>query len=283
MSNENNNNNELVKSSSSRINRLDLQKNPKYKDVTAWTTITDSEFLDSVQGIKAYSTQIDKNSIIIAEINNEFKILAKEFGTDKIIDLTQDSKQINNSAEQVNRLDGNKESEEGRAYTFVNPIFDNQEIAIRKTGTGQIKVEKIENIDNNGNRETIPIQTDVTHPTKEESERAKYEKYGYTFKDDDGDAVMTLDEVEKTIDEMVLEKTKDLRDADEMNSIRDEVMEYVQTSKENPTYKELDNIVNSYVEDHEKNEPEEKLDEEEKEKEDDEEWLYGMSSRRHQH
>lgn len=246
---------ENIKSYSSRITINDLKKNPKYKNVTALTTITDNEFLDSVQGIKAHSPQLDKNNIMIAEVNNEFKILAKEMGTNKIVDLTQNSRQIDNSVEQVNRIEGNKQTEGGRSVTFVNPAFDNKEIAIRKTSTGQIEVERIEDIDGKGNRETIKVATDITHPTEQEKKRAEYEKYGYNFSEDSQDAIMTEDEVEEVIEPMIMEKSTKSKDENEIDDIKSEIMNDLNSS-ENPTYDNLDQIVNENVERYEETEEE---------------------------
>lgn len=274
-----------VHASSTKINHKDLMKHPKYKDITAWTMITDSEFLDSVQGIKAHSPQIDRGSIIVAEMNGEFKVLAKALGTDEIIDLTPEARQVNNSAEEVNRIEGNTETLGGRQYTMKLPVFDNQEIAIRKTATGQIELERIADIDGERGREAINIGTSVTHPTREESERAKYEKYGYDFSDNDGQAFVTLSETERIIDELI--RTRTIEDADEMQSIRDEVIQYVNTSSENPTYSRLEELVDSaqatYEQQQEEEKEEEEKEEQEQEREEDEyngDWLPGMSSRR---
>lgn len=246
---------ENIKSYSSKITINDLKKNPKYKNVTALTTITDNEFLDSVQGIKAHSPQLDKNNIMIAEVNNEFKILAKEMGTNKIVDLTQNSRQIDNSVEQVNRIEGNKQTEVGRSVTFVNPAFDNKEIAIRKTSTGQIEVERIEDIDGKGNRETIKVATDITHPTEQEKKRAEYEKYGYNFSENSQDAIMTEDEIEEVIEPMIMEKSTKSKDENEIDDIKSEIMNDINSS-ENPTYDNLDEIVNENVERYEETEEE---------------------------
>ena len=269
----------IERPTSTRIIHQDLMENPKYKNVTSWTRIEDSKFTEAINPSTKEGIQIDKNSIIVAEVDGQFKILAKTLGTNEIIDLTEGAREYNTFKGKVETMDKNVEEEVGRHCTIRIPMIENKEIIINKTSTGKIDLQQIDTTPGNDNK-ALPIKTDYMHPTEEELNRAAVEQDG-TY---DPNAVMTLEEVEKEVDPKILEYSKKMKDADEMNSIRDEVMEYAK--KENPTENTLNEKVKSEVEEFEKTEEddeieieEEKEEKEEREQEEDE-WLYGMSSRR---
>ncbi len=266
----------LERSTSTRIMHQDLMENPKYKNVTSWTRIDDSKFIEAINPSTKDGTQIDKNSIIVAEVDGKFKILAKTLGTNEIVDLTEDAREYNTFKSKVETMDKNAEEETGRHCTIRIPMIENKEIIINKTSTGRIDLQQIDTSPGNDNK-ALPIRTDYMHPTEEELNRAKVEQDG-TY---NPNAVMTLEEVEKEVDPKILEYSKKQKDADEMNSIRDEVIEYAK--KENPTENILDEKVKNEVEEFEKTEEDDEIEiEEEKEEkqQEEEDWLYGMSSRR---
>ena len=131
---------------------------------------------------------------------------------------------------------------------------------IEKNSFGQIEVGIIKDIDEDGTREVIPIETDTIHPTMEEYRRAeieKYKKYGnYEIVRDD--AILTGKEIEARL-------------ADEEQSIRDEVNAELEQQSENPTKSELEEKIEQARE----NQMEREDEVEEENESDDDEWEFG--------
>jgi hypothetical protein len=238
----------LERSTSTRITHQDLMEDPNYKNVTSWTRIDDSEFTDSIDPSTKNGTLIDKNSIIVAEVNGKFKILAKTLGTNEIIDLTADAKENNTVKAHADSMDKNNENEIGRHCTITIPMIKNKEIIINKSTTGVIDLQQIDTSFGNDNK-ALPIKTDYMHPTNEELERAEAEQKG-TY---NRNAVMTEEEVEKEVDEKILENATKYKDENEMYDIRTDIMNEVRDGK-NPTEEELDEKVKLEVEEFEKSE-----------------------------
>ena len=238
----------LKRSTSSRITHQDLMENPNYSNVTSWTRIDDSKFTEAIDPSTKNGTLIDKNSIIVAEVNGKFKMLAKSLGTNKIIDLTADAKENNTVKAQVNTMENNNENEIGRHCTLIIPMIKNKEIIINKTSTGTITLQQIDTSVGNDNK-ALPIKTDYMHPTEEELNRAETEQEGTYSRN----AIMTEEEVDKEVDELILENATKFKDENEIYDIRTDIMNDVRNG-ENPTKDELEEKVKNEVEEFEKSE-----------------------------
>ena len=238
----------LKRSTSSRITHQDLMENPNYSNVTSWTRIDDSKFTEAIDPSTKNGTLIDKNSIIVAEVNGKFKMLAKSLGTNEIIDLTADAKENNTIKSQVNTMENNNENEIGRHCTLIIPMIKNKEIIINKTSTGTIELQQIDTSAGNDNK-ALPIKTDYMHPTEEELNRAEAEQEGTYSRN----AIMTEEEVDKEVDELILENATKFKDENEIYDIRTDIMNDVRNG-ENPTKDELEEKVKNEVEEFEKSE-----------------------------
>lgn len=233
---ENDNSEIKVSSSSTKITHQDLINNPKYKDVTSWTRIDDQTFTDAVNPTTKDGTQIDKNSIIVAEIGGDFKVLAKAMGTDEIIDLSKDARENNTVKGQSNRIQGNVENDTGRHCTMQIPMFNNKEIVINQTPSGRIDLQQIDYSSGNDDK-ALPIGTDYMHPTEEELNRAKQEQEGIVY----NDVIMTREEIEANL-------------AGENEFVYNYVMDKVNGTSENPTNERFNEILDeAHEEDQEKN------------------------------
>ena len=235
-------------------------------NITVHSRIKDQRVIDSM-----VVTTVEPRSVIVAEVDGEFKFLGKEIGTGNIVEL-QEKAGGNTKSEEVNKFEGNVEKKKGRGTTMIMPDYKNEkgenlEFNIEKNGYGQIEVGYIGDLDGDKTREVIPVETDVVHPTMEEYQRAqieKYQQYGnYNFVRDD--AIMTGKEVEDRL-------------AEEKESIRDEVIAELGEKEENPTLKELEDMIEE-----EKKEEEQKDQNEKEEEKDEEEWEFGRPRPRPRH
>ncbi|MBR3152996.1 MAG: hypothetical protein IKF52_05305 [Clostridia bacterium] len=226
-------------------------------NITAYSRIRDKSVIDAMKT----NSEINPRSVIVAEVDGEFKFLGKEKGTGKITEL-KERPGGNNKAEEVNKFRGNIEEETGRGKTMIMADYGNMEFAIKKNNYGQIEVGYIKDFDESGNRELISVETDVAHPTMSEYRRAqqeKYESFGYNVFDPN--AVMTKDEIEQRL-------------SVESENVRNTVKDYLENQSENPTLNELEEKINVAID-----ENKEKDVEQDKEIEDDEQenWgRYGM-------
>ena len=261
----------LERSTSTRITHQDLMEDPRFSNVTSWTRIDDNTFTDSIDPSTKNGTLIDKNSVIVAEVNGKFKMLAKTLGTNEIIDLTADAKETNTVKAQVNTMENNNEYDIGRQCTITIPMIKNKEIIVNKTTTGAIDLQQIDTSSGNDSK-AVPIRTDYMHPTEEELNRAEAEQKGTYNKN----AVMTEEEVEKVVEPLILEKATKTKDENEIDDIKTDIMNDVRNG-ENPTENELDEKVENEVEEFEKSEEddepeiEEELEVEEPEEKEEEE------------
>lgn len=254
---ENNKENKDINNDDKRINKDDEKTKGTNKiekeeldelgyNITAWTLIKDQHVIDAM-----IPGEFDPRSIIVAEVEGEFKFLGREVGTGKIKELDERAGG-NKQAEEVNKFERNVEKKEGRGTTMIMPDYGNMEFSIVKNGNGQIEVGRIEDLDGDGTREVIPIETEIIHPTMEEYRRTQYEKYGYEFEDE----IMTGQEIDERLSE-------------EEQSIRDEVKEDINSTEENPTREQLEEKIED-----ERNEQEQDTEEEREEREeDDDEWV----------
>lgn len=254
---ENNKDNKDINNDDKRINKDDEKPKGTNKiekeeldelgyNITAWTLIKDQHVIDAM-----IPGEFDPRSIIVAEVEGEFKFLGREVGTGKIKELDERAGG-NKQAEEVNKFERNVEKKEGRGTTMIMPDYGNMEFSIVKNGNGQIEVGRIEDLDGDGTREVIPIETEIIHPTMEEYRRAQYEKYGYEFEDE----IMTGQEIDERLSE-------------EEQSIRDEVKEDINSTAENPTREQLEEKIEDERNEQEQDAEEEK---EEEREEDDDEW-----------
>lgn len=257
---ENNKDNKDINNDDKRINKDDEKPKGTNKiekeeldelgyNITAWTLIKDQHVIDAM-----IPGEFDPRSIIVAEVEGEFKFLGREVGTGKIKELDERAGG-NKQAEEVNKFERNVEKKEGRGTTMIMPDYGNMEFSIVKNGNGQIEVGRIEDLDGDGTREVIPIETEIIHPTMEEYRRAQYEKYGYEFEDE----IMTGQEIDERLSE-------------EEQSIRDEVKEDINSTAENPTREQLEEKIEDERNEQEQDAEEEK---EEEREEDDDEWVPG--------
>lgn len=254
---ENNKENKDINNDDKRINKDDEKTKGTNKiekeeldelgyNITAWTLIKDQHVIDAM-----IPGEFDPRSIIVAEVEGEFKFLGREVGTGKIKELDERAGG-NKQAEEVNKFERNVEKKEGRGTTMIMPDYGNMEFSIVKNGNGQIEVGRIEDLDGDGTREVIPIETEIIHPTMEEYRRAQYEKYGCEFEDE----IMTGQEIDERLSE-------------EEQSIRDEVKEDINSTEENPTREQLEEKIED-----ERNEQEQDTEEEREEREEeDDEWV----------
>lgn len=223
-------------SSSTRITHQDLLNNPKYKNVNSWTRIDDQTFTDAVNPTTKDGTQIDKNSIIVAEVGGDFKVLAKAMGTDEIIDLSKDAREKNTVKGQSNRIQGNVENDTGRHCTMQIPMFNNKEIVINQTPSGRIDLQQIDYSSGNDDK-ALPIGTDYMHPTEEELARAKQEQEGVQY----NNVIMTREEIEANL-------------AGENEFVYNYVIDKVDGTDENPTNERFNEILDeAHEEEQEKN------------------------------
>lgn len=205
-------------------------------NTNTYTRITNRQVIDSMI-VEKYNP----NSIIVLEEKDEVKFLAKEVGTGELKELP--IKRQDNTMEEVNEFENNVERSRGAGSKITLTNFPGMEFNVNKNRMGQLEVGLIGNIDEQGNREVISIGTPV-HPTEQEYRRAeaeKYERYGYG-------QILTKDEV-------------DTRLAQEVESIRDEVGQEIETMAKNPTLQELEDKIQN-EKDKQKQEKEHKVEEE---------------------
>ena len=199
------------------INDNDLKE--QGYNISRYTRITDQHIIDNM-----IAENYDPRSMIVAEVDGQIKFLAKERGTKQIKEL--DTLNIDNSMEEVNEFENNVERTRGAGTKVRLPNCPGVEFNVNKNKMGQLEVGVIGDIDEQGNREVLSIGSPV-HPTKQEYKRAeseKFEKYGYGPIDTQ---ILTKDEV-------------DARLAEEVESVRDEVGQEIETMAKNPTLKELE-------------------------------------------
>ena len=266
----------LERSTSTRITHQDLMEDPRFSNVTSWTRIDDPTFTDSIDPSTKNGTLIDKNSVIVAEVDGKFKMIAKSLGTNELIDLTADAKEHNTVKAQVNTMENNNEYDKGRQCTITIPMIKNKEIIVNKSTTGAINLQQIDTSAGNDSK-AVPIRTDYMHPTEEELNRAEAEQKGTYNKN----AVMTEEEVEKVVEPLILEKATKTKDENEIDDIKTDIMNDVRNG-ENPTENELDEKVENEVEEFEKSEEDDEpeieepeIEEQEKEEEEEERSLEG--------
>lgn len=231
--------------------------------------INDEELKDQGFNISAYSRIIDKNiidamkpgtvqprSVIVAEVDGQFKFLGKEKGTGNIVEL-RERPGGNNRVEEVNEFNNGVEEKKGRGRTMIMADYGNMEFSIKKNNYGQIDIGYIRDMDNNGNRELISVQTDIVHPTMEEYKRAQMEKYeNYGYKVIDKDAILTENEIKERL-------------AQENESVRNAVKTDLENQDKNPTLNKLEEIIQNEKAENEKNSGDEK---EEYDPDNDENW-----------
>ena len=201
----------------SMINDNDLKE--QGYNISRYTRITDQHIIDNM-----IAENYDPRSMIVAEVDGQIKFLAKERGTKQIKEL--DTLNIDNSMEEVNEFENNVERTRGAGTKVRLPNCPGVEFNVNKNKMGQLEVGVIGDIDEQGNREVLSIGSPV-HPTEQEYKRAeseKFEKYGYGPIDTQ---ILTKDEV-------------DARLAEEVESVRDEVGQEIETMAKNPTLKELE-------------------------------------------
>ena len=184
-------------------------------DTASVTRITDKHVIDSmiVENFNPYS-------LSVVEKDNKPVFLVKENGTGELRELP--IKTYDNSMEEVNEFENNVERTRGAGTKVTLSNCPGMEFNVNKNKIGQTEVGLIGNIDEQGNREVLSIGSPV-HPTEQEYQRAeseKYERYGYG-------QILTKDEV-------------DARLADEVESVRDEVGQEIETMAKNPTLQELE-------------------------------------------
>ncbi len=226
--------NEAEKNKENIITDQDLKK--QGYNTNTYTRITNRQVIDSMI-VEKYNP----NSIIVLEEKGEVKFLAKEVGTGELKELP--IKRQDNTMEEVNEFENNVERSRGAGSKITLTNFPGMEFNVNKNRMGQLEVGLIGNIDEQGNREVISIGTPV-HPTEQEYRRAeaeKYERYGYG-------QILTKDEV-------------DTRLAQEVESIRDEVGQEIETMAKNPTLQELEDKIQN-EKDKQKQEKEHKVEEE---------------------
>lgn len=222
-------------------------------DIDTYTRITNRQVIDSMI-VENYNP----NSMIVAEVDNDVKFLAKEAGTGEIKELP--IKRYDNTIEEVNEFENNVERSRGAGAKITLKNCPGMEFNVNKNRMGQLEVGLIGNIDEQGNREVIQIGSPV-HPTEQEYRRAeaeKYERYGYG-------QILTKDEV-------------DTRLAQEVESIRDEVGQEIETMAKNPTLQELEEKIQN-----EKDKQKQEKEHEEEEERDDEEEYEKVPWDRHPH
>lgn len=213
-------------------------------NITSYTKITDQHVKSSMI-VENYNP----NSLIVAEVDGQIKLMAKEVGTGEIKEIPL--KTVDNSMEEVNEFSNNAERSKGAGTKITSSSFPGMEFNVNKNRMGQIEVGLIGNIDEQGNREVLSIGSPV-HPTEQEYKRAeseKYERFGYG-------QILTKDEVDERL-------------ADEVESVRDEVGQEIETMAKNPTLQELEEKINAEKERQEEIR-EQEIEENEDEKEDEE-------------
>ena len=220
-------------------------------DITAYSRIKDQSVIDSM-----IVTTINPRSVIVAEVEGKFKFLGKEIGTGKVVEL-EEKAGGNTQIEEVNKFEGNVEKKKGRGTTMIMTDYGNTEFNVQKNDNGQIEVGYIRDLDGDGTREVIPVETDVVHPTIEEYQMAqmeKYKKYGnYNFVRED--AIMTGKEIKERL-------------AGEEEYVRDEVTARLEEQEKNPTSGQLEEMI---MEERETQMQEQQREEQERQEEE-EEW-----------
>lgn len=171
-----------------------------------------------------------------------------------------ESREIDNSPEEVGRLRRNEEKEEGAGTKVVLKDPYKTEISVHINGYGEQEASVIEDLGNDGSNEAISL----SNITPQEQELL-YEKYGTGTLVSEKEKLMSKGEIESRL-------------ADEPQSIRDEVGADIDEMPKNPTVKEFEETVEMErekqedIEEKELEEKEEKNDEEEIE-EDNERYL----------
>lgn len=196
-------------------------------------SIKDQQIIDSM-----ISGNIDPRTVTVAEMadgNERYKFIGREKGPNgKIVELDERAGGKNYSAEEVNAIRGNRQVKESAGDTKIMPDYGNTEFSIKSYG-GDIDVRVLDDIDEDGTRDAISVDTDTNKTTMQEYNRRRDERL-----DDDGeisgDSILMNEEVEEIINSNVrhpaVKKEVEERLSGGQNHTKEEVLEIIEDVKE---------------------------------------------------
>jgi len=140
------------------------------KEITAFTMIKDDTVLEDME----LSSDVDRNCVLIAEIEGKYKLLYREVGTNEIKEI-EPKEYERDSTEEVTRFKDNVEYKENMA-TRLNVNSDNKlELSVRSE-YGQIRIDRVMRQES-GEIILSEIETDIGYPTEEERNRQEDERF----------------------------------------------------------------------------------------------------------
>lgn len=140
------------------------------KKITAFTMIKDDTVLEDME----LSSDVDRNCVLIAEIEGKYQLLYREVGTNEIKEI-EPKEYERDSTEEVTRFKDNVEYKENMA-TRLNVNSDNKlELSVRSE-YGQIRIDRVMRQES-GEIILSEIETDIGYPTEEERNRQEDERF----------------------------------------------------------------------------------------------------------
>lgn len=140
------------------------------KEITAFTIIKDDTVLEDME----LSSDVDRNCVLIAEIEGKYQLLYREVGTNEIKEI-EPKEYERNSTEEVTRFKDNVEYKENMA-TRLNVNSDSKlELSVRSE-YGQIRIDRVMRQES-GEIILSEIETDIGYPTEEERNRQEDERF----------------------------------------------------------------------------------------------------------
>ena len=142
------------------------------KEITAFTIIKDDTVLEDME----LSSDVDRNCVLIAEIEGKYKLLYREVGTNEIKEI-EPKEYERDSTEEVTRFKDNVEYKENMA-TRLNVNSDRKlELSVRNE-YGQIRIDRVMRQES-GEIILSEIETDIGYPTEEERNRQEDERFNF--------------------------------------------------------------------------------------------------------
>lgn len=140
------------------------------KEITAFTMIKDDTVLEDMELL----SDVDRNCVLIAEIEGKYQLLYREVGTNEIKEI-EPKEYERNSTEEVTRFKDNVEYKENMS-TRLNVNSDSKlELSVRSE-YGQIRIDRVMRQES-GEIILSEIETDIGYPTEEERNRQEDERF----------------------------------------------------------------------------------------------------------
>lgn len=215
-----------LKEKQNEIEKVDLDQAIGQK-IDAYRKIEDENVIEDMK----LPSNINRNSIFVVKVGNEFKLYAKENGENgELIAISDGAYEIDQkNTDEAVRLQGNKEYDESLGTTIKLNRDTDLELSMTMEN-GQIKVGRVER-DNEGNVVVTPVHSDIGYPTEEEKNRSDSQRLEPDEPLPDN-ATLTREEMDEYIEEnvrneKVKEMVKDSVNSSDINLTREQLQQVI--------------------------------------------------------